>query len=134
MRLVRGTTSLAVVILIAVIGLVAITTGSARADEGYGPDPGLTVAVTETEVGVILTLASEDPLVTLTVTLEDDDVDIDVISKDPGVKVKAKKIDDGVTLTATSADGTAFLEVVAAADIVTWDRSTPDYTGEGTWP
>ena len=133
MRLLRRTTLLAVAILIAVISLVVTTAGSVRADEGYGPDPGLTMTVTETEMGVILTLASEDPAVTLTVTLEDDDLDIDVISKDPGVKVNRGKIDDGVTLTATSADGTATLEVIATADSVTVARCTPDYMGEATY-
>ncbi len=134
MRLVRRTTLLAVAMLIAVIGLVATTAGSAQAHENIGMDPGLTVTVTETDAGTVLTFVSVDPGVTLTVTLEDDDVDLDVISKDPGVKVKVKNIDDGVTLTATSADGTATLEVIATADSVTWARCTPGYMGIGSYP
>ena len=136
MRPIRRTTLLAVAILIAVISLVATTTDSAQAHENIGMDPGLTVTVTETDEGTVLTFASVDPGVTLTVTFEDDeddDVDLDVISKDSGVKVKVKKTDDGVTLTATSEDGTASLEVIATADSVTWARCTPGYMGVGSW-
>ena len=130
MHLVGRTTLLAVAMLIAILSLVATTTVNAQVHE----DPGLTVTVTETEAGVILTIASVDPGVTLTVTLEDDGVSLDVISKDPGVKVKVKYKGEGVTLTAKSADRTATLEVVATAYSVTWERNTPDYEGMGIWP
>ena len=85
MRLVRRTTLGAVAILIAVIGLVASTTGNAQAHEYHDVDPGLIVTVTETGAVTVLNMESVEPGLTLTVTVEDDEVDIDVISKDPGV-------------------------------------------------
>ena len=133
MRLIRRTTLLAVAMLIAVISLVATTAGSAQANDHIGTVPGVTVTVTETNEGIVLTMESVDPGVTLTVTLEDGDVYLDVTSKDRGVKVKVNHKRKGVTLTATSEDGTATLGVIATADSVSWKRCTPGYMGVATY-
>ena len=134
MRVIRGTMLMAVAMLIAVFSLVTTTSVDAGAHEYSGTDPGLTVTVDETEAGTILTLASVDPGLTLTVTLERGSVALEVISKEPGVNVNVNQNGQHVTLIATSADGTATLEVTATPGKVRWARSTPDYTGAGTYP